>query len=193
MKKIKLSDNFNIYKGKFTGKYSTHTFIELLKFNNDLAIHTNNNSVWIEIESPVIDEINRFVMNHITSISGKHFTTYAKHNWVYTQRKDFKMEWMHQHLQVHPPNRSKILSDYTFTYYLQVTDEIEGDEGCIVFQDENKNKHKFLPEEGDVFIFPGDLRHTAIPTPNSEKERIVFAGSFCIDIYNQKNETKSII
>ena len=59
-------------------------------------------------------------------------------------------------------------------------------------QDENGNKHFYLPEVGDIFIFPGDLRHTAIPTPNSNKERIVFAGSFCIDIFNQIDYGKNI-
>jgi hypothetical protein len=46
---------------------------------------------------------------------------------------------------------------------------------------------------GDIFIFPADIRHTAIPTPNSEKKRIVYAGSFCIDILNQKQIEKQII
>lgn len=98
-----------------------------------------------------------------------------------------------QHIQVHPPGRSKIQSDYTFTFYLQTTDEIKGDEGKIVFQDEYGIKHSFLPNVGDIFIFDGDIRHTAIPTPNSNKERIVYAGSYCLDIYNQKNYGKTLV
>jgi hypothetical protein len=103
------------------------------------------------------------------------------------------MEWMHQHILVHPPGRTNILSDWTFTFYLQTTDEISGNEGCIVFEDENKKRHTFLPEVGDIFLFGSDLRHTAIPTPNSEKKRIVYAGSFCTDIWNQHKIQKSSI
>lgn len=193
MEELKLSNSFTIYKDTYKGKYSLNSFLELVEFNHNNTLHTNNNSVWVEIESPIINSINEQIMNSITKISGKPFINYAKHNWVYTQRKDFDMEWMHQHIFVHPPGRSKIHTDFTFTFYLQTTDEIKGDEGMIVFEDENKNKHKFLPKESDIFIFPADIRHTAMPTPNSTKERIVFAGSFCIDIHNQKQYEKNII
>ena len=193
MKQIKLSEKYTIYKSKYSGLYSIEDFLKLVQFNHKNTIHTNNNSVWIEIESPVFDSINNQIRKHIEEISGKEFTNYAKHHWVYTQRKGFNLEWMHQHIQVHPPNRSKIQSDYTFTFYLQTTDEIEGDEGKIIFQTEDGKLHKFLPEVGDIFIFDGDIKHTAIPTPKSSKERIVYAGSYCIDIFNQKNYEKNLV
>lgn len=193
MEELKLSNQFTIYKDKYQGKYSLNDFLELVELNHVNTFHTNNNSVWIEIQSPVFDSINNQIKDTISKIDGRSFVDYAYHTWVYTQRKDFSLEWMHQHLQVHPPGRSKIQSDYTFTFYLQTTEEISGEEGKIVFQTEDSNKHFFLPEEGDIFIFPGDLRHTAIPTPNSNKERIVYAGSFCIDVYNQKSYGKNLV
>ena len=193
MEALKLSEKYTIYKGTYNREYSIEEFLKLVEFNHNNVIHTNNNSAWIEIESPVFDSINNQVKNHIEEISGKSFKNFAQHHWVYTQRKGFDLEWMHQHIQVHPPGRSKIQSDYTFTFYLQTTDEISGDEGKIVFQDEHGLKHKFLPKVGDIFIFDGDIRHTAIPTPNSNKERIVYAGSYCIDIFNQKQYGKNLV
>jgi hypothetical protein len=193
MNPIKLSEQYTIYKGRYNELYDIQDFLNIVEINHKNTIHSNNNSVWIEIESPVFDSINNQVKKCIEDISGRKFINYAKHTWVYTQRKGFDMEWMHQHIQVHPPGRSLIKSDYTFTFYLQTTDEISGDEGCIVFEDENKKRHKFLPTVGDIFIFPGDIRHTAIPTPNSDKERIVYAGSFCIDIENQNNIQKTLV
>ena len=193
MNPIKLSEKYTIYKGRYSGEYPIEDFLKLVEFNHNNTIHTNNNSAWIEIESPVFNSINNQIKNHIQEISGREFIHYAHHHWVYTQRKGFNLEWMHQHIQVHPPNRSKIQSDYTFTFYLQTTDKIEGDEGMIVFEDENGKKHKFLPDVGDIFIFDGDIRHTAIPTPNSNKERIVYAGSYCIDIFNQKQYGKNLV
>ena len=193
MNPIKLSEQYTIYKGRYNELYDIQDFLNLVEINHKNTIHSNNNSVWIEIESPVFDSINNQVKKCIEDISGRKFINYAKHTWVYTQRKGFDMEWMHQHMQVHPPGRSLIKSDYTFTFYLQTTDGISGDEGCIVFEDENKKRHKFLPTVGDIFIFPGDIRHTAIPTPNSDKERIVYAGSFCIDIENQNNIQKTLV
>jgi len=193
MTPIKLSEKFTIYVGRYNNEYSIEEFLKYVDLNDRMAIHTNDNSVWIEIETECFQSVNSYIKKQIESITNKKFINYAQHYWVYTQRKAFNLEWMHQHIQVHPPGRSNILSDYTFTFYLQTTDEITGDEGCIVFEDENKQRHKFLPEVGDIFIFPGDIRHTAIPTPNSEKKRIVYAGSFCIDIFDQKKIEKQII
>jgi hypothetical protein len=193
MEELKLSKKYSIYKSKYNNEYPISDFLKLVEFNHLNTIHTNNNSAWIEIESPIFDSINNQVKESIEKISGRKFTNWAQHHWVYTQRKGFDMEWMHQHIQVHPPGRSKIQSDYTFTFYLQTTDEIKEDEGKIVFQDEHGTKHSFLPNVGDIFIFDGDIRHTAIPTPNSNKERIVYAGSYCVDIYNQKNYGKTLV
>ena len=193
MEALKLSNEYTIFKDRYSGEYSITSFLELVEFNHKNTLHTNNNSVWIEIESPIFDSINKQVMESIYKIDGRPFSNYAKHNWVYTQRKGFDMEWMHQHVEVHPPGRSRIKTDYTFTFYLQTTDEVEGDEGKIVFQTEDGIKHKFFPEVGDIFIFPADIRHTAIPTPNSNRERIVYAGSYCIDIFNQKSYEKNTI
>jgi hypothetical protein len=193
MNQIKLSDKYSIWRCEFQSEYSKDEFLKYVDINDKLSTHTNNNSVWMEIQTEVFGDINKFVKKQIEKISNKKFVNYAEHYWVYRQTNGFNMEWMHQHLLVHPQNRSTILTDYTFTYYIQTPTDISNDEGCIVFEDENKKKHKFLPREGNVFIFPADIRHTAIPTPNSKLDRVVYAGSLCIDIENQINETKNII
>lgn len=193
MEEIILSDKYSIWHLTHSSDYSKDDFLKYVSINNKLSSHTNNNSVWVEIQCEVFSSINKKVKLCIESISNTEFNNYAEHYWVYRQTKGFNMEWMHQHLLVHPPGRSKILTDYTFTYYIQTPADIIGDEGCIVFEDENKKRHKFLPKEGDIFIFPADIKHTAIPTPNSNIDRIVYAGSLCIDIENQRDDTKSII
>lgn len=193
MKSIKLSKEFTIYRDNYRGNHSIDEFLKYVEFNSKSVFNNNSNSIGIEIQTPCFNSINTQVKKSIEDVSQQKLIDYSEHYWVYTQTKGFNMEWMHQHLQVHPPGRSNILSDWTFTFYLQTTDEITGNEGCIVFEDECKQRHSFLPEVGDIFLFPSDLRHTAIPTPNSNKKRIVYAGSFCTDIWNQKLVQKSVI
>lgn len=193
MSPIKLSEKFTIYKGKYNNEFPISEFLKYVEINDKLAIHTNDNSVWIEIETECFNSINSYIKTQIENITDRKLVNYAQHYWIYTQKKGFNLEWMHQHILVHPSGRSNILSDFTFTFYLQTTDEVSGDEGCIVFEDEDKKRHKFMPNVGDIFIFPGDIRHTAIPTPNSEKKRIVYAGSLCIDVSNQKKINKTVI
>jgi predicted 2-oxoglutarate/Fe(II)-dependent dioxygenase YbiX len=193
MNSIKLSDKYTIYIDRYNNDYHIDEFLKYTELNDKLAFDNSSNSVNIEIHTPCFNSVNNQIKKLIEETENVKFVNYSEHYWVYTQTKGFNMEWMHQHIQVHPPGRSKILSDYTFTFYLQTTNEISGDEGCIVFEDENKKRHKFLPEVGDIFIFPSDLKHTAMPTPNSEKKRIVYAGCFCIDVWNQKKIEKNII
>ena len=51
MKPIKLSEKFTIYKGEYNGEYSIEEFLKYVKLNDELAIHTNDNYVWIEVET----------------------------------------------------------------------------------------------------------------------------------------------
>lgn len=192
--KIILSDKFTIYRGKdeIFDRYKEEC-LRIVELNKLTATHFSNNSLCMETNSYCFRRVNDNIKTYIENFTERKFINYAEHYWVYTQTKGFDMEWMHQHLLVHPQGRSKILTDFTFTYYLQVPSDVSGDEGRIVFQTEDGTKHKFFPEEGDFFIFPAEIRHTAIPTPNSNTDRIVYAGSLCIDVYNQRIDSKNII
>ena len=198
IQELKLSTKFTIHKGhddKFMD--IKDDCLKYAKLNDSSVIYaktqTKENSIWIEICAKCFLDINALVKQHIEEISNRKFLNYAEHFWIYTQTKGFDMEWLHQHLLVHPPGRSNITTDFTFTYYLQTPKDIKGDEGHIVFETEDKIRHKFLPQEGDFFIFPANIRHTAIPTPKSELDRIVYAGNFCLDVENQAKYTNNII
>jgi hypothetical protein len=198
IQELELSTEFTIHRGYDNEfKEIKDECIKYAKLNDSFVVYsksqTRGNSIWIEINAKCFLQINEKIKNYVERISNRKFTNYAEHFWIYTQTKGFDMEWMHQHLLVHPPGRSNIKTDFTFTYYLQTPKDIKGDEGHIVFETEDKIKHKFLPQEGDFFIFPADIRHTAIPTPNSELDRIVYAGNFCLDVENQPNHKSDLI
>jgi predicted 2-oxoglutarate/Fe(II)-dependent dioxygenase YbiX len=190
IQELELSAGFTIHRGH-DNEFNEikDECIKYAKLNDSFVVYsksqTRDNSIWMEINAKCFLQINEKIKNYVEGISNRKFTNYAEHFWIYTQTKGFDMEWMHQHLLVHPPGRSNIKTDFTFTYYLQTPKDIKGDEGHIVFETEDKIRHKFLPQEGDFFIFPADIRHTAIPTPNSELDRIVYAGNFCLDVENQ--------
>lgn len=190
IQELELSAGFTIHRG-YDNEFNEikDECIKYAKLNDSFVVYsksqTRDNSIWMEINAKCFLQINEKIKNYVEGISNRKFTNYAEHFWIYTQTKGFDMEWMHQHLLVHPPGRSNIKTDFTFTYYLQTPKDIKGDEGHIVFETEDKIRHKFLPQEGDFFIFPADIRHTAIPTPNSELDRIVYAGNFCLDVENQ--------
>jgi predicted 2-oxoglutarate/Fe(II)-dependent dioxygenase YbiX len=187
MKIITLSPKYEIYRGideDFLSK--KEELLKMEKINRDNMVDTKRNSLWMEINAEVFRSINDEIKDSITKVTGTPFVNYAEHYWIYTQTKGFNMEWMHRHHLVHPDSRSKVFTDYAFTYYIQQPTNLKGDEGNIVFQDERGVKHSFLPKEGEWFIFPADILHTAIPTPECDIDRIVYAGSLCIDVQKQQ-------
>jgi hypothetical protein len=104
------------------------------------------------------------------------------------------MTYIHQHLILHSStNRSTIKSDYTFTFYVQQPSNLKDDEGKIVFQTKNKEIHKFLPEEMEIFIFPADMYHTAMPTSNHDELRVVYAGNVAYNFFNNKSHILNFI
>jgi hypothetical protein len=188
MEILKLSSTEEIYKIKYDGPYSKSDFLKRFEQNKKISTIPYDNSIWIEFECDEFKSIDSLILDTIENqIAKEKFMYYAKHCWVYSQKKGFDMTYMHQHLILHSStNRSTIKSDYTFTFYVQQPSNLKDDEGKIVFQTKNKEIHKFLPEEMEIFIFPANMYHTAMPTSNHDELRVVYAGNVAYNFFNNK-------
>ena len=174
----KLSDKYSIWVGRYTKKYDQKDFLNAVKLNESLSIPNNNNSIWVEINNRAFHSVNEQVKNFLEQKDKREFDNYAEHYWVYTQQKNYNQDWMHQHLNIHPSSRSKIQTDYSFTFYIKQLD--------------NLKDNIFKPNTLDLFVFPGDLWHKAVPTPNHKEKRIVYAGSLAFDVLNPPSRKKNI-
>lgn len=195
MEIISLSLTEQIYKLVYDGPFTKEDFLFRFEQNRKISTMQNVDSVWIEFECNEFKSIDSLIFNTIKNkiIKGD-IDYYAKHSWVYTQKKGYNLTYMHQHLILHSStNRSLIKSDYTFTFYVKQPKNLNGDEGKIVFQTENKELHKFLPNEMDIFIFPASLRHTAIPTEKHEETRVVYAGNIAYNFLDNKDYKLNLI
>ena len=188
MEILKLSSTEEIYKIKYDGPYSKSDFLKRFEQNKKISTIPYDNSIWIEFECDEFKSIDSLILDTIENqIAKEKFMYYAKHCWVYSQKKGFDMTYMHQHLILHSStNRSTIKSDYTFTFYVQQPSNLKDDEGKIVFQTKNKEIHKFLPEEMEIFIFPANMYHTAMPTSYHDELRVVYAGNVAYNFFNNK-------
>lgn len=70
---------------------------------------------------------------------------------------------------------------YTFVCYIQMPNNLIGDDGVLFMEDIDKKVYSILPEEGDIIIMKGDLPHVPNYSPNSTVDRIVLAGSIRMD------------
>ena len=96
--------------------------------------------------------------------------------WVFTANQNDDTGNYHVHTtlgkQYEDPNHL-ILSDYSWTYYLDVPNIVSGVEGHLFFKDGDSEPISFLPEKGYVYSFSSNLSHRPNEAPNSTNRRIV--------------------
>jgi hypothetical protein len=81
-----------------------------------------------------------------------------------------------------PHVKKSIESNYTFTYYVQMPNNLNGNDGKLFFVDNEDNVQRmFLPEENELVIFPADVYHRPDTSINSTIDRIVIAGNVLFD------------
>jgi hypothetical protein len=100
----------------------------------------------------------------------------------------------HNHLQLNlQENGINLLFDntLTFTYYLQMPNNLHNDDGYLYFKTDNVKKG-FLPKEDEVWIFPPSLMHEAKNNLNSSKKRIVIASNVHFFDYKTAKLDKTI-
>jgi len=82
----------------------------------------------------------------------------------------------HIHTDINEMN-NQFRPDYTYVYYIQMPDNLQGEDGVLYFLDENNKEHYILPEEGDLIIMKADLPHAPNNAFNSSVDRMVLAGN----------------
>ncbi len=95
---------------------------------------------------------------------------------------------LHNHVEI-----QKIVESfhptYTFVYYIQMPDNLSGNDGSLIIGGKNDRYH-FLPEVGDLIVMNGDLPHGPNWAVNSTKDRIVIAGN--VGFQNVKSKSSLI-
>jgi hypothetical protein len=182
-----LSDNYTIYKTKFNTEFTKEDFIKRIKENKSLYYKNtirDNHSVEISIECPEFTYIDKFFINAIKDISNPSLDRVSKFSWIYTQTKDFSVNWMDNHKDLHRFNKSHITTQWVCVLYLQIPDDMKNGEGDLVFKTENADLYRFTPKEYDLLIFSGLLDHMTIPNENSNLDRISYVSNFSFDLTN---------
>jgi len=200
MIKIDLDETTFIYKSNldFNSKFNKQSFIDKLKIVDTLVESSlpkkktpGRQSSLSEVYMPELSYINENILEMISTQFGVS-NNFAIKSWVYYSESDNIYSGYHTHETLHPKPISsldRLKTDYTFTYYLQMPDNIKNDEGKLFFKTKLNNEISILPQEDDIFIFPADLEHRPEISPNSNKSRIVIAGNVAFfDNYIRKTE-----
>ena len=95
-------------------------------------------------------------------------------NWIYISNRTTITSFYHSHTKM---SQLKCEGNWTWTYYIQMPNQLKEEEGKLSFLVEKDKTFSILPKEGDLLIFPASLQHKPFETPNSTRDRIVLAGT----------------
>ena len=186
MQKYKLSNEYTIYKVKHNGDYPKESFIKRINQNKSIInkIKDKNVENMVLIECAEFKSVNDSIVSILEIIENRKINSIAKTSWVYTQKSDFNMI-MHKHdYLLYTTEKTKLKTEWTCVFYIQIPKKITKGEGDITFMTEDKKLHTFTPKENDIIIFPGTLYHMVTPIPNAEIDRIVYASNFNFNLNN---------
>jgi hypothetical protein len=180
IEEIKLNDNTSIYKTKIEIS-DVNKLISDIKLNLDVDVDTKyprptepGIQSTIVISSNSIRGLDEKIMNILFENSKiDKNTPYTTKQWVYISDNKNPYSGFHSHDK---KNHTNIPLQWTYTYYVQMPNNLVGDDGKLVFKLDDNTIHSILPEIGDLLIFPTTLLHSPMTNTKSDIERIVFAG-----------------
>lgn len=82
----------------------------------------------------------------------------------------------HNHTEINKKTKS-FVPNYTYVYYIQMPDAMEGEDGVLYFKGKNDMEYWIRPEEDDIIVMEGWMPHSPNNAPKSTIDRIVLAGN----------------
>jgi hypothetical protein len=200
IEEIKYSNTLSIWKTKFNFKnrnevvnlcekcieaqphvttggyeYYYNTIIQSGKFN--------------EVINNELDEIRNFGINNCIDLFDGSYNRIFADLWVNEVKainpvqinRDKNGELIfHKHTEI-----NKLIGrpepHYTFVVYIQMPNNLTGDDGVLYLEDIDGKVYSYMPENGDCIIMDGDLPHVPNYAPNSTVDRIVLGGNVKLD------------
>lgn len=125
---------------------------------------------------------NKVLEFHNTNFDRKGEESFT-HSWAYISHPENKDSNFHTH-EFFSTMESQIVTTWTITYYLEVPDNCQDDEGKLLFSTsgEDSNALKLFPKKNTIYIFNGTLSHKPEIAPNSTKSRVVLAANVAIPL-----------
>ena len=95
-------------------------------------------------------------------------------------------------LGISAPSLKEFDSTFVTTYYLQMPNNLEGDDGYIYFKTKDEKEFGFLPKEDEIIIFPADLEHNVRLNKKSTIPRICIASNYMYFNYKDAKLNKTL-
>jgi hypothetical protein len=194
-----------VYKGKLNlfNKYSQKEFIKKIEYLKHLypefiIKQSEKNPGQQYPIFTTYDELN-YIYDNVRNVNLPEFKNTNDciiKSWVYISDNKNVYAGYHDHenLALISDTHTPLLfnTTFTFTYYLQMPDNLNNDDGYLYFKTKDNVEYGFLPKEDEVWIFPPNLLHQAKNNPSSNKKRIVIASNIHFFDYKSAKLDKTL-
>jgi hypothetical protein len=196
MEKIFFNNEVICYKTKYKSLTNKNELINHFHELMEKQPSAEYDGYIIEIDDVLISDIIQFGIDKCKEIyinDGKNIETILHDLWLNRVRKyseikqatTFENPIFHSHTLINHM-RNLFLPDYTFVYYVQIENNLSGNEGHLMIKNKEDEIYSFLPEENDLIIMKGDLLHSPVPSVNTTQDRYVVAGNIGFKFHKQK-------
>lgn len=184
MERVMLGEEIILYKAFFTPS----TPKEILLFG--VQEHIANNKAMEACDAfdyhgeyPELNEIEKAGIDFCLQIAKQEnisYTNYNYNSWINRVRASnpiqyfFAEEPYHNHVLLNEGS-ARFIPKYTFIYYIQMPNNLQGDDGKLVLRDSKGKTYSILPKENEFLIHISDIDHYPKAAKNSTVDRIVFA------------------
>jgi len=110
--------------------------------------------------------------------------------WTYISDSNNTLSKYHNHVTNYNIEYSREIPQWSLVYYASFPNNLEGNDGMLLFQTKSGEEFSILPEESQIIIFPSDVLHKPGLNKNSTKKRIVFAANVAILDTNKEYSKK---
>lgn len=195
MESIFFNNEIICYKTQYTSLTNKDELINHI-YNLIKKQTSKNDGYAIETEDNLISDIIQFGIDKCKKIyleDGNEIETILHDLWLNRVRKydeqlqatTFENPIFHNHKTINE-SRKIFVPDYTFVYYIQIQNNLSGNEGHLMIKNKNDEIYSFLPNEGDLIIMKGDLPHSPVSAVNTTQDRLVIAGNVGFKYYKKK-------
>lgn len=195
MKYIEFKEGHKVYYQEYLNEYSDNEILKIIYKNLDIyKLSSNKDKLVSGIQTPIIIKCSE--LNNIITFADELCLNLLKKdekkilgkitgNWIYIKKPNDKyMLGENDGFHTHSTSPFMTQNDLTWTYYFQMPNNCEGTQGSLRIKIEDEIF--YIPvKEKTIYIFNSNWLHAPDKAPNSNKDRIVIAGSISI-VYDEK-------